>query len=815
MINLLLIYYFKDLNNIKDIQNFEFFINHDFLLSKTNYHFKTFIVVNDINTFNKYRHFVSNKNIDILEYNLYGNLNIIKKVITDKFVNNLFKYIIYIDSNLIGPIVDFNDNKCWIDKIIVNDDISFKHFSGSLIMFNTSLVPAIQSVDTKYKQFIKTIPNLNIFLFRKNTIPDDYNDDIYNKYLNRYAETRFDTKYKRMFHFLKYNKLSFNYIKELVNNENEEFIHNENEEVTNKETFRLACLKRIPIIQNIEMPNISQNGFNETVLVEFRWFDHIDFLIRNTVIKLPSWSHTVVCGNQNYESVKNCCNNISENIKIIKLDINNLTPSDYSSLLTTKEFWNHFYGEKILIYQEDSYLFHTNNMDEFLEYDYIGAPWPDNQDDNSYGVGNGGFSLRSKSKMLEVIEKVKTENLELGKSTLDYMKVTNSHVLPEDVYFSKSLIDFNIGKVATRDVAIRFSQESVESINPIGGHNFFNIQNNLPMNYYQLKILNNYYKTVTHRGGWKNVINYGIDNNVIKDETKESSMKTKTFIDSCEKYFIWDKMQVIKEPWIGIIHITHNVPSYFNTQLHINILFDNLNFKNSLRFCKGLFCLSNYQKKWIQENVKYSLPNIITLYHPVSELSKYFDFNQFKTFDMFPLILLGQQLRKVTDILKVESQIISKKIWLSAIENSNSRIHYLKREINELRLDKNLLDTFINTVEMPYLKDFSEYDILVQGSILVLPLFDAAANNSVLECIISNNPIFVTRCEGTEEYLGKDYPMFFNDITEINPILESKESIFEIYEKTQNYLCNMDKSHLTYKRFYSDILKFMNDINCI
>jgi hypothetical protein len=73
----------------------------------------------------------------------------------------------------------------------------------------------------------------------------------------------------------------------------------------------------------------------------------------------------------------------------------------------------------------------------------------------------------------------------------------------------------------------------------------------------------------------------------------------------------------------------------------------------------------------------------------------------------------------------------------------------------------------------------------------------------------------VTRCEGTEEYLGKDYPMFFNDITEINPILESKESIFEIYEKTHNYLYSMDKRHLTYKRFYSDILKFMNDIKCI
>jgi hypothetical protein len=39
--------------------------------------------------------------------------------------------------------------------------------------------------------------------------------------------------------------------------------------------------------------------------------------------------------------------------------------------------------------------------DDFLEYDYIGAPWPDHHDpgwprcDQSNNVGNGGFSLKS------------------------------------------------------------------------------------------------------------------------------------------------------------------------------------------------------------------------------------------------------------------------------------------------------------------------------------------------------------------------------------------------------------------------------------
>ena len=33
--------------------------------------------------------------------------------------------------------------------------------------------------------------------------------------------------------------------------------------------------------------------------------------------------------------------------------------------------------------------------------------WPINQDDNSYGVGNGGFSLRDRDKMIECIKLIK------------------------------------------------------------------------------------------------------------------------------------------------------------------------------------------------------------------------------------------------------------------------------------------------------------------------------------------------------------------------------------------------------------------------
>jgi len=57
-----------------------------------------------------------------------------------------------------------------------------------------------------------------------------------------------------------------------------------------------------------------------------------------------------------------------------------------------------------LCVQWDGYVLNGARWNEaFLEYDYIGAPWP--QFDDDHRVGNGGFSLRSR-KLLEACSKL-------------------------------------------------------------------------------------------------------------------------------------------------------------------------------------------------------------------------------------------------------------------------------------------------------------------------------------------------------------------------------------------------------------------------
>ena len=242
--------------------------------------------------------------------------------------------------------------------------------------------------------------------------------------------------------------------------------------------FRYMCFKYNFFMKHMIIPKIKKKSTYETVFIEFRKFPHVEFIIRNTILQLgKNWSHTVICGNDNYEMMLNICNEISKDINVIKYPLEIKNQTDYSKMLTTCEFWKKIHGEKILIYQEDSFIF-KNNIQDFMHFDFIGAPFPKNVNDTPNLVGNGGLSLRSKSKMLEVIEKITVENTIFNGSTMDYMNKVNLQFPPEDVYFSKNIQELEIGKVADWDSASRFSTESIHNPNSFGGHKFWISDNN-------------------------------------------------------------------------------------------------------------------------------------------------------------------------------------------------------------------------------------------------------------------------------------------------------------------------------------------------
>jgi hypothetical protein len=581
----------------------------------------------------------------------------------------------------------------------------------------------------------------------------------------------------------------------------------EKESINNKESFRELCSNYTTYIQNIELPLIQQNNIYEAVFIEFRILPNIEFLIRNTILKLgDKWSHTFVCGNLNYDYILKLCNTIHKNIKVIHLEYDNLNPSTYSILLASVSFWNLFTGNKILIYQEDSIIFRSN-IEDFLHYDYVGAPWDKSQNDTPNCVGNGGLSLRTKQTMIDVINKQNIVNININSSTKDYMKNAKLIICPEDVYFSKTMQDYNIGKVADWNTAYNFSTESILNNRSFGGHNFWLCDPNWKDRLFKHNIIQFNIPQIIeddgfneHRGGWghiKETLNinklYNTNNNYI-------------FYDMLDIQFLFNTGHTIKQTWCGIFHCTPITPHYL-TFINIKNIFNNKKFIESLKTCVGIITLSSYLTDYFKSalndiNVKV---NVYTLKHPCITNVPLFNYDDYKYNSNKNIIQLGQQLRKLSSIYILPDIPNFSKMWLTGTMQFDKLNTFLNEEIELFNLDNSVID--INKIPMTYTKDFGKYDKLLTNNLVFMDLYDAAANNAIVECIVRNTPIIVNKLPGVVDYLGETYPLYFNNLNEI-PDLLTENNILNAHL----YLLNMNKEELEISYFNKKLFTLLYNI---
>ena len=140
------------------------------------------------------------------------------------------------------------------------------------------------------------------------------------------------------------------------------------------------------------------------VIVEPRKHRALAFVVKNVLENLPAnWNVRIYHGTKNREFVEELLETefgpSSHRISLENLGVDNLNSPAYQKLLTSRKFNEEIPTETFLVFQTDSMINpnQRNLLGQFLEYDYVGAPWLNGQ------VGNGGFSLRKRSKMLEVI----------------------------------------------------------------------------------------------------------------------------------------------------------------------------------------------------------------------------------------------------------------------------------------------------------------------------------------------------------------------------------------------------------------------------
>lgn len=197
------------------------------------------------------------------------------------------------------------------------------------------------------------------------------------------------------------------------------------------------------------------------VIVEPREHPLLKAVLKNFMKLLAprGWGLIVYHGTKNEEFV-NTITGAWKNIYLRNIGVENLPISEYNKLFFTPDFWlsmKEIGCKHALIFQTDVVLL-RDNIDDFLEYDYVGAPWNtvlDWTNGIEFPGGNGGFSLRNVDSMLECL-----------------YRLPPTHIRNEDGYFSFNC--YRLGKrVAPRDISSTFSVETVYYETPCGLHKPF------------------------------------------------------------------------------------------------------------------------------------------------------------------------------------------------------------------------------------------------------------------------------------------------------------------------------------------------------
>ncbi|MEL6263731.1 MAG: tetratricopeptide repeat protein [Cyanobacteria bacterium J06626_6] len=241
-----------------------------------------------------------------------------------------------------------------------------------------------------------------------------------------------------------------------------------------------------------------------------------------------------------------------------------------------------------------------------------------------------------------------------------------------------------------------------------------------------------------------------------------------------ENSFIWKYYQPgqvrvpYNQPWVGFLHNPPDMPAWFQYRDSPQALFAQASWQQSLEQCVGLFCLSEYYAQWLRKHTE--LP-VSALIYPTEIPEKLFDFDKFSENAQKKIVQLGWWLRKLNAIYQLpilkENPLGYEKVKLNPEFAPNAKEYLQELCERERKAEKIVFQTHFlaNTQELSHLSN-QDYDELLSQNIGFIALYDASANNAVVECIARATPLLINPLPAVVEYLGEDYPMYFHTLEE-------------------------------------------------
>lgn len=259
--------------------------------------------------------------------------------------------------------------------------------------------------------------------------------------------------------------------------------------------------------------------------------------------------------------------------------------------------------------------------------------------------------------------------------------------------------------------------------------------------------------------------------------------------DYIERTFFYGRNDQLRsphtEPWIGICHHPPSMPSWY-ARRGLRSLDDSACWRASLPSLRLLVTLAESSTRWAIKN--WGKP-CVTIRHPTAVPRLKWSISRYSSNPNKRLIQIGSYLRNTHAIYQLrppdtlrKTRLVQSADW---IDNAHKRCA-------------------VAFEHRPYVGDVDEiaslkgddFDRLLSENVVFLELISAAASNTIVECIARNTPIVLNRLDGPEYYLGKQYPLFYYEIGEVESLLtDQKIASAHLYLKT------LDKSWISGRAF--------------
>ena len=242
-------------------------------------------------------------------------------------------------------------------------------------------------------------------------------------------------------------------------------------------------------------------------------------------------------------------------------------------------------------------------------------------------------------------------------------------------------------------------------------------------------------------------------------------------VDSVER-LIRDSI-VLDEPWVGFVHKAVLAPAHREAvygakrDASLPAMMATDVWRRNIDRCRGLFCLSGHLRAYVQPRVPCPVNAVA---HPTSFDCEPFDFESFDRNEDKSVLMVGHWLRRFQSFHDLQAPGFRKRVLKCQDEQLYDRLHGVLRDNG--------------SVEWVPWQPKAAYDRLLSRNVVFLDLIDASANNSVIECLVRNTPLLVNRHPAVIEYLGPDYPLYFDDLAHAARLLNHAD-----LRRGHEYLC--------------------------